>query len=204
MLYFLDIFGTAIFAITGSLAARRKHLDIFGVIVLGLATAVGGGTFRDIILGVEVFWVGDNIYIIVAALASILTFLLVRIWDRLSNVLVVFDSFGLAVFTIVGLTKALMLGYSDVVAVTMGIMTGVLGGMIRDILSGQVPLVLRREIYATASFAGALFFVLADGFVGNYNLRMVLAMLIILTVRLLAIKYNLALPRIGRPDRNDE
>ena len=197
MLYFLDILGTAIFAITGSLAARRKRLDIFGVIVLGLVTAVGGGTFRDIILGVDVFWVGDNVYIIVAALASIITFSLVRFWGRHNVFLIVFDSFGLAVFTIVGLTKALMLGCSDVVAVTMGIMTGILGGMIRDILSGQVPLVLRREIYATASFAGAMFFILTDGFITNNNLLTTLSMLIILTVRLLAIKYNLALPRFG-------
>ena len=156
MMYYLDILGTTIFAVTGSLAAGRKHLDVFGVVVLSLATALGGGTLRDVALGsLPVFWVADPLYIIAAGVASLATFAVARVHRLPEGLLRVADALGLAVFTVIGAERALAAGAPYLVAVLMGMVTGVAGGMIRDLLSGEVPLILRREIYATASLCGA-------------------------------------------------
>ena len=161
IIYALDLFGVAVFAISGSLAAGRKRMDVFGVIVLGLVTALGGGTLRDMLLDSgPVFWVNDPGYILVAGGTSILTFIAVRILSVPGRGLLIFDAFGLAVFTVVGTAKALNVTDSLSVAVIMGIMTGVAGGMFRDVLSAEVPLVLRKEIYATAALCGSLVYLI--------------------------------------------
>lgn len=205
MLYILDIIGTAIFAVTGSLAAKRNRMDVFGVIVLGLVTAIGGGTFRDIILGaIPVFWVTNNNYIITAVFFSVITFIVSRFWEKISGILIVFDAFGLAVFTIVGCDRTLILGYSGIIVITMGVMTGVLGGIIRDLLSGEVPLILKRQIYATASFLGAVFFVSAESFIKNRSLLMLVSISIIVVIRLAALRLHLSLPAFNKPKSSDE
>ncbi len=195
MIYLLDLFGVAVFAVTGSLAAGKKHLDLFGVVVVALATALGGGTLRDVTLGAHpVFWISDPIYILVAVSASILTFTMARFRDHPKGMLQVADAFGLAIFTVIGAQKALYIGVAPIIAVIMGIMTGVAGGMIRDILSGEIPLILRREIYATASLIGAVVFVGLSRFSSIESFNICLAAVVILTLRLAALRWQLSLP----------
>ncbi len=196
MMHYLDLFGTAVFAVTGALAAGRKHLDIFGVVVLSLATALGGGTFRDMALGSRpVFWVCDPLYIIIAAAASLGTFAVARFHRLPEGLLQVADAFGLAVFTVIGAERALANNAPAVVAILMGVVTGVAGGMIRDILSGEVPLILRREIYATASLLGAAVFVGLGAVCPTLCPGMWIGAAVTLGLRLAAIKWDLSLPQ---------
>jgi uncharacterized membrane protein YeiH len=196
MMYYLDLLGTIIFAVTGSLAAGRKHLDIFGVVVLSLATALGGGTIRDVTLGaLPVFWVKDPLYVIVTVLAALATFVVARFWRLPAGLLQVADAFGLAVFTILGAERALAADVSPLVAVIMGMMTGVAGGMIRDVLSGEAPLILRREIYATASLCGAAVFVGLTMVCPGGCAQALAGAAVTLGLRLAAIKWDLSLPQ---------
>ncbi len=159
MIYLLDLFGVAVFAITGALAAGKKKMDLFGVVVLALATALGGGTLRDVILGAyPVFWISNPTYIFVGTAVAVSIFTAARFMRPPDRALKFADAFGLAVFTVIGTEKALSQGVPVSIAVIMGVMTGVAGGIIRDILSGEIPLVLKAEIYATASLCGAIIF----------------------------------------------
>lgn len=195
LIYILDLFGIAVFAITGSLAAGKKHMDLFGVTVLASVTALGGGTVRDLIIGTRpVFWISDPAYLFISVVMAIATFFLSRLYNFHRSLLLAADAFGLAVFTVVGTERALALGISHGVAVVMGITTGVVGGMMRDILSGEIPLILRREIYATASLCGAITFSVIWHFFGNRDLAAAASVLVTLCLRLSAIKWNLSLP----------
>jgi uncharacterized membrane protein YeiH len=159
----LEHFGVAVGAITGALAARGKRIDLFGVLVLALVAAFGGGTIRDLILGDHpIFWVRDGSFVITAATAAIVTFFIARIRDIPGKVLLIADAFTLAFFTVLGAEKALTFHVTPHIAVAMGVITGVAGGMCRDVLMSEIPLVFRREIhlYATASAIGAGFFVM--------------------------------------------
>jgi uncharacterized membrane protein YeiH len=197
-IYALDLFGVIVFAVTGSLAAGKKQLDLFGVVVLALATALGGGTIRDVTLGaLPVFWVCDPTYVIVAAATALATFVIVRCWELPGGVLLVADAFGLAIFTVIGAGKALSLGVSPVIAVLMGMMTGVAGGMIRDVLSGEIPLILRREVYATASLCGAVVLAALSWVFPGAAANTVVAVVVILAIRLAALKWGLSLPRFS-------
>ena len=195
LIFILDLFGTSVFAVTGSLAAGRKHMDLFGVVVLATVTALGGGTLRDLILGASpVFWVSSPVYLLMAVTTAITTFLLVRFFILPNKLLSVFDAFGLAVFTVIGTKKALDLGAPASIAVVMGVMTGVVGGMIRDVLSGEIPLILRREIYATASLCGAVTFSVVLMIVQNQNIAVITSVAVTLALRLSAIRWMISLP----------
>jgi len=195
LLYVMDLFGVAVFAITGSLAAGKKQMDLFGVVVLATVTALGGGTLRDLVLGAgPVFWVSAPIYLLVAVATAIVTFFLVRFLGLPLKLLSVADAFGLAVFTVLGTQKALDMGISPGIAVVMGIMTGVVGGIIRDILSGEIPLILRREIYATASLCGAVTFCFVSISLQNQALAALTSVIVTLGLRLSAIKWKMSLP----------
>lgn len=194
--YALDLFGTAVFAVSGALAAGRKQMDFFGAAVLAVVTAVGGGTFRDLVLGrTPVFWVGDAAYIVLAVGAGIAAFFVARYARYLRGLLAVADAVGLATFTVIGTRIAMDEGATPVIAVMMGIMTGVLGGMVRDLLAGEIPLVLRREIYATASLIGALVYVVLATNWGHSPIIVVSAALVTLGIRLVALRWHLTLPR---------
>jgi len=191
----MDLFGVAVFAITGSLAAGKKRMDLFGVVVLATVTALGGGTIRDLVLGASpVFWISAPIYLLVAVATAIVTFFLVRFCGLPLKLLSVADAFGLAVFTVLGTQKALDMDISPGIAVVMGIMTGVVGGMIRDILSDEIPLILRREIYATASLCGAVTFCVVSATLQNQSFAAVAAVIVTLALRLSAIKWKMSLP----------
>lgn len=197
MVYWLDILGTAVFAISGVLLAGKLRMDPFGVLVLGVVTAVGGGTIRDMALdNGPAFWVTDPTDLVVAMVTCIFTILLVRQPRRLPKwLLPVLDAVGLAVFVGIGVNKAFASGTGPLVAVCMGVITGVGGGIIRDVLAREIPMILRTEIYATACIIGGIvhttaFFV----FQLEQQQAMMLGMVITLGIRLAAIRWHLRLP----------
>ncbi len=201
VLYAMDLFGTAVFAVSGGLMAARKRYDIFGFLVVGLAPAIGGGTLRDIALGaLPVFWVRDVAYLWVALLAASATFFLARRIERYMPQLLVADAVGLALFAVVGAEKALLLGARPEIAVAMGVITASFGGMIRDVLCREEPLILRREIYATAAILGAGLFVVVETLSQNRLTAMGLGFAAALLLRLVAVRRNLSLPVYSEDD----
>lgn len=197
MQYILEHFGVAVAAITGVLAARGKEVDLFGVVVLALVTAFGGGTIRDLLLAhPPVFWIHDASFLINAFTVAVITFYLVRFHELPVSVLLVADAFALAFFTMVGTRKGLDFAAHPAVAVAMGVITGVAGGILRDLLIGEIPLVFRREIflYATAAFFGASFFVLLTRWSSNPQMNLVVGTTGTLLLRLAGIRWRIALP----------
>jgi len=198
--FLLEHSAVAVSAISGVLAARGKRVDLFGVLVLAVVTAFGGGTVRDVLLGDQpIFWVRHPAYLCNAGLTALITFLLVRYRDLSGTGLLVADAFALALFSIVGSQKALVLGTPPLAATAMGVVTGVVGGMLRDVLLMEIPLVFRREIhfYATASLAGAGVFVAMEEWWPGQSRNMLLSVLVTLVLRLVSIKYKLALPELS-------
>ena len=196
LLYSLDLFGTAAFAASGAWAGIRRDLDLFGVAVLGVVTATGGGTLRDLLLGaVPPFCLQDETYLYVSLAVALAVFFLHRHLTFLQHPLLYFDALGLGTFVVIGTGKALALGSGWLSAVLMGVMTATAGGVMRDILSGQVPLILRREIYASACLAGAVLLVALRQTALAPGLAALAAALLTIVVRLLAIRGNWALPR---------
>lgn len=193
-LYFLDLLGTAVFAMTGLLAASRKQLDVFGAIVIAMVTAVGGGTLRDLILNQPVFWLTQNIYIYVVLASTLVLFVYARFISVHIKFLLFLDALGLAVFSVIGAQKAMVLGMSDPIVIMTGIMSGVVGGVIRDVLMGEVPLILRKEIYATASFIGVSVLLILVDLSVSMDIAIMLSVLTILSMRVWAIIYNKSLP----------
>ncbi|WP_261834742.1 trimeric intracellular cation channel family protein [Vibrio ishigakensis] len=196
LLYFIDLFGTAIFAISGVLLAGRLRMDPFGVLVLASVTAIGGGTIRDMMIGATpVFWIGDTSYIWVIILTSLATMLIVRRPKRIPwYVLPVCDAIGLAAFVGIGVEKALTYQDSYLIAVMMGVLTGCGGGIIRDILAREIPMVLRSEVYATACIAGGVVHTSLLSLGLGTNNAMLGGIFVTLTIRLAAIRWHLSLP----------
>ncbi|ENJ2787659.1 TRIC cation channel family protein [Vibrio parahaemolyticus] len=196
LLYMIDLFGTAIFAVSGVLLAGRLKMDPFGVIVLGSVTAIGGGTIRDMALGATpVFWITDTTYLWVIFITCLLTMILVRRPKRLAWwVLPVCDAIGLAVFVGIGVEKALAYKASGMVAVIMGVITGCGGGIIRDVLAREVPMVLRSEVYATACIIGGIFHTMAVSMGYDHSTALLAGVISTLVIRLGAIRWHLSLP----------
>lgn len=204
---FFDIIGTIAFAISGAILGCKKKMDILGVIVLGLVTALGGGFIRDLVLGItppEMFQNSTNAAI--STIFSILVFILYSIrkdfekshWIKLMNkFMIITDTIGLASFTITGMATAISLGYDKkFLLIFVGSITGVGGGMLRDVLSGSIPFIFREQVYAGACILGATIFIIARHFC-NYQISMVICFFAVLIIRLLAVKKNWNLPRIS-------
>ncbi|MGR5443818.1 TRIC cation channel family protein [Vibrio jasicida] len=196
LLYMIDLFGTAVFAVSGVLLAGRLKMDPFGVIVLGSVTAIGGGTIRDMALGATpVFWITDTTYLWVIFITCLLTMILIRRPKRLPWwVLPVCDAIGLAVFVGIGVEKALAYNASGMVAVIMGVITGCGGGIIRDVLAREVPMVLRSEVYATACIIGGIFHTMALSMGYEHSVALLAGVISTLIIRLGAIRWHLSLP----------
>lgn len=189
--HWIDLAGVAVFAISGTLMAHKKHMDGFGVIVLAGVTAIGGGTLRDMILDLPVFWVKDPSFFYVIIGAALLTIIWLRVKTHFPlRYLLVADAFGLAFFNIMGLQKALTYGATPFVAVALGTMTGVFGGLLRDVMCREIPLVLKGELYATTCIIGGAAYLMADWFGLNTNLCMLSGLLVTLFVRLGAMKWH--------------
>lgn len=196
LIYIIDMFGTAIFAISGVLLAGRLKMDPFGVIVLASVTAIGGGTIRDMALGATpVFWITDTNYLLVIFITCILTMLIIRKPKRLPwYILPVSDAIGLAVFVGIGVEKALKYNADPMVAVIMGVITGCGGGIIRDVLAREVPMILRSEVYATACILGGIVHTSSLTFNIEGPTSMLLGVATTLIIRLAAIRWHLSLP----------
>ena len=197
MRYLLEHFGVAVAAITGVLAGRGKRVDLFGVVVLAIVTAFGGGTVRDLCLGgTPVFWIADYRFLLNAAGVAVLTFFVARLWRTPETVLLVADACALAFFTMAGTEKSLTLGAAAPIAVAMGVITGVVGGILRDVLTGEIPLVFRQQIYlyATAALLGAGVYVLLAWWLPDRRLALLIGTLTTLALRLGAIRWKLSLP----------
>ncbi|MFT5879548.1 MAG: putative membrane protein YeiH [Moritella sp.] len=196
IIYLLDLAGVAVFAISGVQVAGQMRMDPFGATVLAAVTAIGGGTIRDTIIGADpVFWVHDPTYLTVIIMTSVLTMLLANHNHRMPSVLLpLADAAGLALFTVLGAQKALAYGTPAITAVVMGVITGVAGGIIRDILASRVPMVLQKEIYATASVLGGLLYT-ASLLIGvQEEVAMLLAMAGVFLLRMAAVHWHLSLP----------
>ncbi|MEL6923379.1 MAG: trimeric intracellular cation channel family protein [Bacteroidota bacterium] len=194
LITFIDYFGTFVFAISGVLAAVEKKFDLFGAIILGLVTAIGGGTLRDLLIGsTPVGWMQDEYYIYLILSAVPICYFFKNRIINLRRSIFLFDTIGIGLFTILGLQKTLSFGLSPTVAVMMGIVSAVFGGVIRDVLSNQIPLIFRKEIYAFACLAGALVFLLANA-LSSEPIAMVISVLSVIVIRVLAIRRHWALP----------
>ena len=196
LLYTLDLLGTAAFAASGALAGIRRDMDIFGVLVLGIVTATGGGTLRDLLLGdIPPFIFQNETYLYFSIAVSLIVFLFHRQLAFLRHPLPYFDAVGLGTFVVIGTGKAIEFHVGFLGSVMMGVMTATAGGMIRDVLSSRVPLVLQKEVYASACVAGGILLALLHhtSFPGTWALIVSAATVIIL--RLLAIRFKWSLPR---------
>lgn len=157
--YIADIIGVAVFATTGALVASRKQLDLIGFAFLATATGVGGGTFRDVILGREIFWVADQTYIIVCLVIAVLTFFCAHLIDRRYTWILWLDAVGLSAYGVFGAYIALVNGATELVAILMGMMTASFGGVLRDVVAQEKTLILTQEIYASAALLAALSYI---------------------------------------------
>jgi uncharacterized membrane protein YeiH len=203
----IDHFGVAVAAVTGVLAARGKQVDLFGVVVLAVVTAFGGGTIRDLTLGdLPVFWAREPWFVINAAITAVVTFYLVRFRDLPTAALLVADAVVLACFTMAGAKKALVFQVAPTTAVVMGVITGVVGGILRDVLTNEIPIVFRREtcLYATAAFVGATVFVLINNWSGDLRSGALAGILITLLLRLAGIRWKISLPVFQATEGKDD
>jgi len=191
----LDSFGLAIFAVTGALVASRKRMDIFGFMLLGAATGIGGGSLRDVMLGqLPVFWVKEPAALAICLVVAAATFFLAHIPESRYRALLWLDAAGLSLFCVVGADRALDAGTSAFIAVAMGVMTATFGGVIRDILGGESPLVLRKEIYVTAALAGAIVYVGLATFGVSEAAATGCGFALCFVIRALALHYGWSLP----------
>lgn len=200
--YWLDILGTIVFAISGVLVAAKKKMDPIGALVLGVITAIGGGTIRDIILNKgPIFWIANSMDLYVAIITSFITMLII-LFSHLNysqKVFAILDAIGLAVFVGIGVNKAIASEVNGLIMICMGVLTGVGGGILRDVLARDIPMVFRTDIYATACMIGALAQVIAYLYLELPLVEsMLIGMIITLVIRLCAIFFNLRLPIIQR------
>jgi uncharacterized membrane protein YeiH len=190
LILLVDFIGTFVFAVSGILVAIDKKFDLFGVIILGIVTAIGGGTLRDLLIGsTPVSWMQNEIYLYIILSALPICYFFKNYVLSLRKGIFLFDTIGIGLFTILGLEKTLEFGLSPVIAVMMGIVSAVFGGVIRDVLSNEVPLIFRKEIYAFACFFGALMY-LGTKMIFPEWIAIVVSILAVIAIRILSIKKH--------------
>ncbi|HEY0666763.1 MAG TPA: trimeric intracellular cation channel family protein [Sphingobacteriaceae bacterium] len=198
--YYIDLLGTLVFAISGSLAASGKNMyrDIFAVTFIGFVTAVGGGSLRDLILNTRPVWVADGNYLLAVTLGVMSSILFRYYFLKFRRTLFLFDTIGIALYTVVGVQKSLMFGVSPAAAIVLGMFSAVMGGVLRDTLTNEIPVIFQKEIYATACLSGAALFIILQ-FIGvNSNINAFLSVILIITVRIFAVKNHWTLPKVGK------
>jgi uncharacterized membrane protein YeiH len=198
MFHLLDIIGTMAFAMSGALTAMHKKLDPFGIFIIAFVTAVGGGTLRDIMIGrTPVGWMLDLNYVYVIIVGFILAILFRKKFDRLRTSLFFFDTIGLGVFTLIGLEKGINIGLHPVICIALGTMTACFGGVIRDILCTEIPVIFRKEIYATICIFGGIVFFMLKKLNLEADVLYLTTSLFIISVRLMAVKFKWYLPPLS-------
>lgn len=186
---FFSFAGTFLFAVSGSLAAMEKKLDVFGAFVIALATAVGGGTFRDLLIGKQpVIWLTNTWYLVLIVAAVPVSHIFKGSFQKMRKSMFLFDSMGIGLFTILGLERTLNAGLSPMAAVLMGAVSAVFGGVLRDILCNEIPIIFRKEIYATACIAGGILYLILESCLEQRSFNMVITVCFITVIRILAVK----------------
>jgi uncharacterized membrane protein YeiH len=195
--YGLELVGTFVFAISGALAIREREHDMFGAGFTGFITAIGGGTLRDILLdSYPLVWIGD-VKFLYAILAGVLAaFVFPNFLSRLRKTFFLFDTLGIGFFTVLGVEKALSLGVRPEIAAIMGMFSAVMGGVIRDTLTNEIPILFRKEVYASACLAGAVLYVILNYFEVDRDYNLLISMSLVISIRMISMKYKLSLPRL--------
>ena len=195
--YGLELVGTFVFAISGALAIREREHDMFGAGFTGFITAIGGGTLRDILLdSYPLVWIGD-VWFLYAIFAGILAaFIFPNFLSQLRRTFFLFDTLGIAFFTVLGVEKALSLGVRPEIAAIMGMFSAVMGGVIRDTLTNEIPILFRKEVYASACLAGAIVYLVLNYFLVPRDINLLISVSVIIAIRMIAMKYKLSLPRL--------
>ena len=197
IIYVLDIIGTFAFAISGALVAMRNDFDLFGVGIIAFVTAVGGGMLRDVLINAHpINWIGDLNYVWTILIAIFFTFLLRSKIAPLRKTFFLFDTVGIGVFTLLGLQKGLTYELHPFVSLIMGMISAVFGGVIRDVLTNQVPLIFKKEIYASACLLGGVFYLIAINLSIPESISFVIGVVMIIIIRLIVVRYHLELPKI--------
>ena len=196
-LYIIDILGTIAFAVSGAFLAMDRKLDIFGVLVISFTTAIGGGTLRDILIGnLPVGWLQNDTTTIVIFCTAIVSIFFAKHLKKLSTTLFLFDALGLGLFTIVGIELGLTKEFSIGICIALGTITACFGGVLRDVFLNHIPLLFRKEIYAMACIIGGLVYFLLRKLHLPHDVITILCILIIFTIRLLAVRYKISLPQV--------
>jgi uncharacterized membrane protein YeiH len=195
--YASELAGTFFFAVSGVLATEDKDRNWFGAAFTGFVTAIGGGSLRDMLLGsYPLVWIGDVNFLYAIIVGLVITFIFFKRLSRLKRTMLLFDMVGIALFTIIGLEKALSLGVNPEIAAIMGVFTAVMGGVIRDTLTNKTPIIFNKEIYATACLAGAILYLVLYSFDLPRNINFPISSALIILIRILAIKFHLELPKL--------
>ncbi|GAB4163196.1 MAG: trimeric intracellular cation channel family protein [Winogradskyella sp.] len=195
----LDILGTIAFAISGVLVAMHKRMDPFGVLIIAFVTAVGGGTLRDIMVGVEpVSWMQNMTFVYVIIASTIFAVVFRNQLKHLRKSLFLFDTIGIGLYTVVGIETGLVAGLHPLICIALGTMTACFGGVTRDILCNEIPVIFRKEIYATACIVGGLTYFVLREFLEDQNYLFVIAGLVVIVIRLIAVRFKISLPSLYR------
>lgn len=200
----IEFIGTMAFAISGIRLASAKNFDWFGAYIVGMATAIGGGTLRDVMLGVPPFWMTNSIYVICCGLALLWVIFFGKRIIRQQNTWFIFDTIGLALFNIIGIEKTINMHYPLWMAIIMGSITGAAGGVIRDILINEIPLIFRKDIYAVACIAGGIVYIISYKIDMPVEISAVLSALTVIIIRILAVKYHWQLPILKGDDSQNQ
>lgn len=198
----LEFVGTFAFAISGIRLASAKQFDLFGAYVVGLVTAIGGGTIRDILLDVTPFWMTDTIYLIITGLALLWVMIFSKYLVKMNNTFFLFDAIGLALFAVVGIQKTLDAGFPLWLATIMGTMTGAAGGVMRDVFINEIPLIFRKDIYAMACIMGGFAYALCGWFNTDPIVTQIICGISVFLTRILAVKYHISLPILKGEENN--
>ncbi|MAZ25475.1 MAG: hypothetical protein CL868_00120 [Cytophagaceae bacterium] len=198
----LDILGTIAFAISGVLVAMHKRMDAFGVLIIAFVTAVGGGTLRDVLIGIApVSWMRNMTFVYVILGSAIFAVVFRNQLKHLRKSLFLFDTLGIGLYTVVGIETALVAGLHPIICIALGTMTACFGGVIRDILCNEIPVIFRKEIYATACILGGATYFLLRVFLKDENYLFIIAGLVVIVVRLVAVRFKVSLPSIYREEK---
>ncbi|WP_407556967.1 trimeric intracellular cation channel family protein [Winogradskyella sp. 4-2091] len=197
----IDILGTIAFAISGVLIAMNKRMDPFGVLIIAFVTAAGGGTLRDVMIGIEpVSWMKNMTFVYVIFGSVVFAVIFRKQIGYLRKSLFLFDTIGIALYTVVGIETGLIAGLHPIICIALGTMTACFGGVLRDILCNEIPVVFRKEIYATACILGGLTYFILRRVLGDENYSFIIAGLVVIIVRLIAVKFKISLPSLYRKE----
>lgn len=192
----IDILGTVAFAISGVLTAMHKRLDFFGIFIIAFVTSVGGGTLRDVLLDVDIVWMHNMTYVYVIFSASTFAIVFRNKLNYFRRTLFLFDTIGIALFTMVGIEKGIQMELHPIICVALGTMSACFGGVIRDILCNEIPIIFRKEIYATACILGGISYFLLELTPMNPSWIVIISGSVVIVVRLLAVRFKLSLPSV--------